>query len=314
MIDEKTGNLKGRKILVCTTFREFNGNSNDQIQRAFLRGLKDQTYQNYLLVPTIFGEKNVEAVLKEVGVPFKAFHGDAGKYRYSSSQFMENAISLIDEPGKYIVMYTCCDDILDKDFFEKVVGAMPPLSACTSLPHTDFRTLEDLKNNKVCAYTYGGIDIIFFDGDIFLDPEVKKVIKKYRNDGMCGMETFLSGIARVFCRGMYNIYPVVKIVRIDNDRKVNNETSSYMQMCAAHNKESYDAFKKAYGIKGDVFRAVLCYKTSPKYPGVRLLIYYKISLNRLQIIFLRPWLFKLIPRGIKEFLKKFVGKKINYAA
>jgi len=243
MRDKTTSNLRGRKILVCTTFREFNGNSNDKIQREFISSLKNQTYQNYILVPTIFGEKNVGNVLKEENIPFQVFHGDAGKYRYSSSQFMENAISLIDKPAKYIVMYTCCDDLLDKDFFEKVVDAMTPLSCCTSLPHMNYRTLEDYRNDKICTYTYGAMDMIFFDGDIFLNPEVKKIIKNYRNDGMCGTEYFFSSIGRLFSQTMYNIWPV-KIVRIDNDRKINNETRAYMEMCATHNAESFKAFKK----------------------------------------------------------------------
>jgi hypothetical protein len=310
MNNEKTNTMNGRRIIVCTTFREFNGNSNDRIQRLFLAGLKKQTYQNYLLVPTIFNEKNVEAVLKEENMPYKAFYGDAGKYRYSQSQVVQNAISLIDKPGSYILIWTCGDDILESDFFEKVMASMTPFSCCTALPHICYRSIEDYEQKKVCGYIYGGIDLICFDGDIFLNPEVGQVLKDYPNRGQNMIEYFLSGIGRVFGKAMYNIWPV-KIQRIDNDRKVNNETHEIFDMCSALNQETYNAFKAKYNLKGDVYRSVLSYKTSRQYQNIWIMTYMKITLNRIQQIFIRPWMFKMIPRGVKDFLKRKFGKKIN---
>lgn len=45
------------KIILCTTFRDFKGTENDEIQYRFLDGIRQQTYQNYQVVTTTFGEK-----------------------------------------------------------------------------------------------------------------------------------------------------------------------------------------------------------------------------------------------------------------
>ena len=54
-----------KKIVVTTTFRSFMGDKNDRLQRSFLRSLKKQTYQNFILVVTIYREKNIEQNVKD---------------------------------------------------------------------------------------------------------------------------------------------------------------------------------------------------------------------------------------------------------
>jgi hypothetical protein len=49
--------MKNLKIIVCTTFRDFTGSENDDIQRLFLSSLDFQSYKNFELVVTLFGEK-----------------------------------------------------------------------------------------------------------------------------------------------------------------------------------------------------------------------------------------------------------------
>lgn len=43
-----------KKIVLTTTFRSFEGNKNDRLQQMFLKSLSRQTYQNFILVVTIF--------------------------------------------------------------------------------------------------------------------------------------------------------------------------------------------------------------------------------------------------------------------
>ena len=38
---------KNKKILIATTFRNFNGSENDKIQRMFLNSLVNQSYKNF---------------------------------------------------------------------------------------------------------------------------------------------------------------------------------------------------------------------------------------------------------------------------
>ncbi|MEI8327965.1 MAG: hypothetical protein WCG02_02405 [Candidatus Taylorbacteria bacterium] len=302
--------MYGRKILVCTAFREFNGDVNDKIQRMFLSGLRNQTYQNYVLVPTIFGQKNVELALIEEEIPYKAFFGDAGKYRYSLSQAVENAITMIDKPESYILIWTCCDDLLENTFFEKVMSALTPLSSCTSMPHISYRSITDYENKAMSGYMYGGIDLICFDGDVFLNDDVKTALRDYPNMGWGMTEYFFSAIGRAFCKNMYNIWPA-KIERFDNDRKASKETHSYFALCIENNRKMYTAFTKKYNLTGDVYRSVLSYKTPLKHMKVKFMIYLKININRLQSLLFKDWMFKMIPTGVKRSLKKIIGRNIN---
>lgn len=307
--DTKSG-MAGRKILICTTFREFNGNSNDKIQRLFLSTLKRQTYQNYLVVATTFGEKNVESALREEKVPHVIFAGDAGEYRFSSTQVMENGISLIDKSKSYIIIWTTCDDLLEDRFFERIVNTMTPFSCCTSLPHIVYRNIEDYKKKKIGGRIYGGIDLICFDGDVFLNSEARSAIRDYPNKGWGLFEYFLSGIGRVFCQRMYNAWPA-QIEAIRNDRKANNETLSYFDSSTTYNKKKYVDFIRKYSLKGDVYSSILCYKTSFRYVKVWSMIFIMVTIYRIQGAFFKSRLFRSISPGVKKIFRKIIGKRIN---
>ena len=72
-----------KKILVCTTLRDFNGTENDKIQKFFLKSIEDQKYSNFKLVVTLFGEKNVEKELNKYRFESKFYTEKAENYRYS---------------------------------------------------------------------------------------------------------------------------------------------------------------------------------------------------------------------------------------
>lgn len=307
--------MHGRKIIICTTFREFNGNSNDQIQRLFLSTLKKQTYQNYILVATTFGEKNVEKVLVEENIPHKTFEGSAGEgFRFSSTQVLENGISLIDKPESYIIMWTTCDDLFEPTFFEQIVEKLSPMSSCTALPHIVYRSLENYEKKSVDSYCWGGIDMVCFDGDVFLKPEVREVVNTYQNKGWGFFEYFLSGIGRVFCKDMINIWPA-KLERINNDRTVGNETTAYFNLTTSHNKTTYEAFAKKYSLKGDVYRSIFCYKGPLKYILMRARTYIMITKYRLQNVFFKGTFYRIIPRSVKNLFRKiFLKDKSEHRA
>jgi hypothetical protein len=307
MNDSKTTTMKGRKILVCTTFREFNGNSNDEMQRMFLANLKTQTYQNYLLVATVFGEKNVQTVLDKSNVPYVMFNGDAYEYRFSLTQVLENAISLVDKPESYIIIFTCSDDLWENDLFEKVVNEMTPLSCCTSLPHISYKSIDDFKIKKIGGYIWGGVDLICFDGDIFLNPEARAAIRDYPNHGRGMTEYIFSSVAKVFSKRMFNMWPL-KIHRIDNDVDISSKTREYFAFCNAHNKQTFDAFVRKYNLKGDAYTSILYYKTPMRHFGIRCTLFLMMNVYRIQNMFYSSWIFKSIPRGTKKFLKRMLYK------
>ena len=102
-----------------------------------------------------------------------------------------------------------------------------------------------------------------------------------------------------------------KIERFDNDRVASKETRAYFDLCIANNKKMLDAFSKKYRLHGDVYTSVLSYKTPWKYAGVKCMIYIKVMTNRLQNMIFRKWMFQIIPRPVKNAVKKIIGKNIN---
>ena len=108
-----------REILIVTTFKEFDGGRDDQIQRFWLENLKEQTYQNFKLVVTNFREKNVRQAISDAGVTCDFFQSK-NDCLYSLSDMLENAIQII-KPGKHIVLYPSPDHIFDNNFFIRVI-------------------------------------------------------------------------------------------------------------------------------------------------------------------------------------------------
>jgi hypothetical protein len=295
--------LGGRRVLVCTTFREFNGNANDAIQRLFLRSLRAQTYQDYTLIVTTFGERNIEKALLEEGISSYEIHaGEAGKYRFSSTQVVQNAVAAVKGPGTAVIVWTTCDDIFDPRFFEEALATLTPRAACTSLPHIMYRTMADYDADRPYLKCWGGIDTICFDADVFLQPEVQEALRRYPNKGWGYFEYFLSGIGRVFCENMYNIAPPL-IDRIDNDRKANNETRAYFNLVTSHNKGTYEAFARDYGLRGDVYASVLAYKLPPAKRVARSLFFLHIARIRVQVVFWKA-MNAFLPRGLKALGKR----------
>ena len=100
-----------RRLVVCTTFRSFNGSPNDRIQREFLRAVAAQTYPDWELAVTIFGETGVEDALRTAEVPFTVFEGSPGDYRFSLTEVLSNGVAHADSTGhgSSIVLWTTCD-------------------------------------------------------------------------------------------------------------------------------------------------------------------------------------------------------------
>src|SRR3954465_7252148 len=90
----------GRRIYVCTTFREFNGDPNATIQEHFLDSLEAQSYTNWELVATTFGERKVTATLGERSFDSRVIDAGApGDYRYSLTDVVSNAVRALEETG-----------------------------------------------------------------------------------------------------------------------------------------------------------------------------------------------------------------------
>ena len=180
-----------KKIIITATFRDFNGNSNDKIQRLFLKSIKNQTNQNYLLAVTLFGEKNVTNVLTEEKIPFITFQGDAGEHRYSLTQVLLNGIKAAKENKDSIILWTTCDVIFDPDFFEKIVAKTKSRTCGTSYPHLTYPSVDDYKGKRNGHLLWYGIDSIFYSSDVFTEPAAEEALKKYPSEGWGHGDFFL---------------------------------------------------------------------------------------------------------------------------
>lgn len=90
-----------REILVCLTFREFDGSINDQIQRKVLESIKAQTYKNYKLIVTNFKEKNTRNILDEYGFEYEFHKSDLEGFHMSWSELIINSFQHITQKKQY---------------------------------------------------------------------------------------------------------------------------------------------------------------------------------------------------------------------
>ena len=145
-----------REILVCMTFREFDGSINDQIQRKTLESISMQTYKNYKLIVTGYREKNVLSVLDEFGLPYTYLQNDLIEgHSHSWTEVIENSFRYLIE-RKHIIYWTQSDTVIEPNFFNQIIKNFSNGIAGTSWPVLYHDTIDDyhqglLSNNESIA-------------------------------------------------------------------------------------------------------------------------------------------------------------------
>ena len=135
----------GRRIYVCTTFREFNGDPNAEIQQRFLDSLEAQTHTNWELVATTFGEKNVASTLASRSFASRVIDGGThSSYRYSLTDVVTNGIRALEETGG-ILLWTTADIVFSPTFLETTNAYCIPGVAGLSHPHDAYGSIDDYR-------------------------------------------------------------------------------------------------------------------------------------------------------------------------
>lgn len=217
------------KIIIATTFRSFNNNQNDKMQRRFLQSILKQSYQNYELAITVFQEKNVQETLEPLfGDKVRFYKSDDTEHRYSLTEVFENGISCGLLNGGDIILWCTSDIILQKDFLktinEKYSVGMAGIS------HPNIVIAEDSCNKiKVVEpmQISRGIDCCFFDINLFKNKKVLDIIRKYRFYNWGIFEHFLAGVALKYATDRVNIYAKAKVYKMENDRVASNDTNTF---------------------------------------------------------------------------------------
>lgn len=257
-VDKAVRELNMREILVCITFREFDGSVNDKIQRRVLESFKAQTYQNFRLIVTNFKEKNVKKVLEEIKLPFEFHQSDLNGFHMSWTEVIQNSFPHI-KKDKHIILWTNADNIFEPNFFSEVIKNFQTGHGGTSWPMLYYASLEDFEKgntitnesmyegSKILNNPYNSIiykmiikfvpkntiyyfdaaewvpDVIFLDGDLFLDTQNIKDFIEHKMDGAWqGMAQNL--MLAFFSNNLINIVYKSKVHIIRNVRKRGGET------------------------------------------------------------------------------------------
>lgn len=300
-----------KKIILCTTFRDFTGSENDEIQKLFLQSIASQTYKNFELVVTLFGEKNVERELEKYHFATYFYNHEAGDYRYSLTPVLNNAIEYGLGSGKdFVLLWTTCDVIYDDNFFQEIINASQTNLLGTSHPHATYQCLDDCVNscNAIPSNLYSGFDLIFFDSKYF-DKEVRQILQKYKFYDWGVFEHFLVSLAEVKQRrceavGLLNIYETSKIKKIENDRKLTNEPSMFLIKSHERNSITLRNFLRDYNLSRLYFDLTYCHlKFRSSKNCIPHLWTFKSDLLKYKNRALRFYLSQITPVAIKRFFR-----------
>jgi hypothetical protein len=250
-----------KEIIICTTFRDFNGSKNDLIQKKFVRSLKKQTYSNWRLVVTVFSEKNVEKELKKEKIDVIYHKKPIKKHRFSFSEVLKNGIKHL-KKNKSIILWTTCDVILANNFLQEIINNYSPRFSGTSHPHKLYKNI--IKKARLHGPRKikldSGIDLMFFDGDLFLGKHsIQSIIGDYPNLDWGLYEHFLAGVAKKYAKTKINLFPISKISKVENDREPNNETKQWLSNSWNNNKKIVDRFIKDNQVGYDILSLWRCH-------------------------------------------------------
>jgi len=298
-------------IIVCTTFRDFKGSENDEIQRMFLKSLENQTYKNFELVVTLFGEKNVQSEVKKFN--FKSFFYNSdieNKYRYSLTKVILNAIkhSSSNKEENFLILWTTCDVIYENNFFATIIKNYKNNVIGTIHPHITYSSILKFneKNTNKKEQLFSGFDLIYFDKEFLSNHKIKYSFENYIFYDWGVFEHFLIALNELNkSSNMINIYKESKIYKIENDRELTNEPNQFLINSHRLNSITFNKFLDENKITKKYFDLTYCH-IKFKLTVNKFKHYYKFKQDIFEYIVrrIRKSVSKLIPKLIKNIIKR----------
>lgn len=225
------------KIIICTTFREFKGTENDKIQYMFLDNIKKQTYQNFQLVTTTFGEKKVKDVVDSYfGEKSTVFDVQLPKeYRFSLTDVVLNGIKEAEDcPEDSVIIWCTCDVQFEPDLFEIIAKNYENGISGIIHPNIIYNSVDDLILKKGYYGSLGrGIDLLFYDSNVLI--KAKQDIINYRFYDWGVFEYFMVALALKYSLKKVNLFCLSPIHKVENNRKLTEETKNYFSRCLKMN-------------------------------------------------------------------------------
>lgn len=211
------------QIIISTTFREFEGNKNDDMQLRFLRSPEKQTFQNFVLVVTVFSEKKVEKTVRTILQDRCFFIYDEmnGNYQFSLSKTFINGVDYGLKHEADILLDCSSDVVLQKDFLETISNNCPKGCAGISHPNIFVYRKESGEHKFKIGSISKGIDARFFSLELFRNQKVYQILQTYPSyDYGAGIEAFLCGIAIKYAKERTNIFMESKVIKEENSEGI----------------------------------------------------------------------------------------------
>lgn len=253
--------MSDKEIIVCTTLRDFNGSENDLIQLEFLKSLKLQERIKIKLIITLFGEKNVPKIVKGFFDDVFFYDGIPGDFRYSLTQVMNNAIdyNAKHHNSELSIFWTTCDVIYEKDFVLKCIPYLQEKSIVTSHPHK----IVDLKSFQTRSSISGlnsGFDMLIFSNSLVSDQKFVDTHKDYVFKDWGVYEHFLISLNELIVESqLFNIFEDSKIMKIENDRVLTNESNQFLSDSHKRNNIIFNEFLKKHSLTNNYLNLTYCH-------------------------------------------------------
>jgi len=306
--------MKNLRIIVATTFRDFKGTENDKLQREFLKSLSYQTYKNFEIVVTLFGEKNVKSEVEKFELDSYFYNSMVFEnYRYSLTKVILNAIRHVSSRyDNYLICWTTCDVIYDKTFFETIIKHYDDSYIGTSHPHIIFSSIGEFRNmsaNRKVGLSRG-FDVIFFDKKFIENPKVKPSIEKYVFYDWGVFEHFLISLNELSNNvKMVNIYEESKIYKVENNRELTGESNQFLSNSHRRNSKVFINFLEEMNISKEYFDLVYCHLKFT-IPAKKYIHYLRFSSDIVAYIKRRMLriIVSKIPKNIKSIIKRSIKR------
>lgn len=234
------------RVLICTTFRDFSGSHNDRIQHLFLTGLQEQTHQDWSLIVTVYGERNVARTLQERGLPHEVVYSRLTDCRFSLSEVLLNASARA--AADDVVVWTTCDVIFEPGLLAAIVAKCDGRTVGTSHPHSIAVDVEAYERREGTSRIDEGIDTLFFSGAFLARRDVQAALRRYTFKDWGVFEHFLVAVAVRFADRRVNIWSQSRIWKIANDRAITAETNTYFEDSLRRNLPVFERFLADEGI------------------------------------------------------------------
>lgn len=276
------------KILWVTSFREFKGKNNDQIQLKFLKQIGNNN--NVTLCVTQFGEKNVKRNIQNNVKSFFYFNHKLKKYKYCQNTIFNNGLRVCLKKNFSKIVWSTADFTLSKNY-QMHLDLIKKNTIATIFPN-----IHIYKNKTIdLTYPHFGLDFFLFSLD---KNKIKKLIrynKSCPNYEWGCFEHFLFCLNNLLKIKIINLRGKINLFKYDNEENLTNYSMASSLNTWKKNNDYLKKFLKIYKLNR-------LYATGSFYfIAFKLFFNSKISLSIL-IIYLR-----LILKFIKHlfFVKLF---------